>query len=608
MERQLGAIPRRSGGTDFRVWAPFASRLEVVPVQPEGEPVPLAKDAYGYFSGSIAGIGPGDRYLYRIDADRERPDPASRAQPDGVHGPSMVIEPKPLEDRTPGWKGLPLHAYVLYEIHVGTFSPEGTFDGVARRLDRLRDLGITAIELMPVASFPGARNWGYDGVYPYAAQASYGGAEGLRRLADACHDRGMAVVLDVVYNHLGPEGNYLGDFGPYFTDTYRTPWGQAINFDGPDSDPVRAYFIENAMYWIRTIGIDGLRIDAIHGIRDASARPFLAELAQTVQEYAKRADRHVPVVSESDLNDVRVLRPRRQGGFGHDGQWNDDLHHALHALLTGEREGYYRDFGRVGDLAKAIRHGFVYDGRYSRFRRRRHGTSSRSIDPRRWVVFAQNHDQVGNRALGDRLVTLVSPALARVASGLVALSPSVPLLFMGEEYGETAPFQYFVSHGDPDLVEAVRAGRSREFASFGWRGTLPDPQAEETFRGSRLSWDLQHEGAHARTWAYHRALLRLRARTPALTNPWTREDRVGSTESPRVLWMRRRTERGRALVIANFEAEDVALSLSGVERPARKRIDSADRRWGGSGSRAPTRLDSSMERLVVTGESIVLYD
>lgn len=603
----LGATPRSGGGCEFRVWAPRARRVEVLPVRPGGEPVPLAGDSRGYYSGVAAGIGPGDRYFYRLDGSLDRPDPASRAQPEGVHGPSMVVDLGSLEGRSGAWRGLPLRDYVLYELHVGTFSPEGTFAGVERRLDRLRELGVTALELMPVAQFPGERNWGYDGVQPFAAHHAYGGAAGLRRLVDACHRRRMAVVLDVVYNHLGPEGNYLADFGPYFTDLYQTPWGPAINFDGPQSDPVRAFFIESAMYWIAAIGVDGLRIDAIHGIRDASARPFLAELAGTIHEYAARTGREIPVVSESDLNDVRVLRARRHGGFGHDGQWNDDFHHALHALLSGERDGYYEDFGRVCDLAKAIRDGFVYDGRYSRFRSRRHGSSSRSIDPRRWVVFSQNHDQVGNRALGERLGRLVSPGAARIAAGLTVFAPSIPLLFMGEEYGEPAAFLYFVSHGDPALVEAVRAGRLREFASFGWKGTIPDPQAAETFERSRLNWDLQRAGEHARLRAYYKTLLRLRRELPALRRPWGREDRIGSSESPRLLWIRRRSDQGRALIVVNFEEQELLLPLSGVERPVRKRIDSSDRRWGGPGSRSPSRLDRTAKRLPVSPVSLVVY-
>jgi maltooligosyltrehalose trehalohydrolase len=367
---------------------------------------------------------------------------------------------------------------------VGTFTPEGTFEAIIPHLDELRELGITAVELMPVAQFPGTRNWGYDGVYPFAVQNSYGGPEGLKRLVNACHGRGIAVVLDVVYNHLGPEGNYLWDFGPYFTDRYKTPWGSAINFDGPHSDPVRRLFIENALYWVTEFRMDGLRIDAVHGILDFSAYPFLEELASAVHEKAERLNRRVYVIAESDLNDTRVIRSRELGGYGLDAQWNDDFHHALHTLLTEDQTGYYQDFGRLGDLVKAFREGFVCSGQYSSYRRRRHGNSSRDIPAGCFVVFAQNHDQVGNRMRGERLSQLVCRERMKLAAGVVFLSPFIPLLFMGEEYGETAPFPYFISHSDADLVEAVRRGRREEFAAFGWSQEPPDPQIPMTRRPS----------------------------------------------------------------------------------------------------------------------------
>jgi maltooligosyltrehalose trehalohydrolase len=334
---------------------------------------------------------------------------------------------------------------------VGAYTKKGTFESIIPHLDELKKLGITAIELMPVAQFPGTRNWGYDGVYPYAVQNSYGGPEGFKRLVNACHGRGLALVLDVVYNHLGPEGNYLWDFGPYFTDRYKALWGFSINFDGPHSDDVRHYFIQNALYWVTEFHVDALRVDAVHAILDFSAEPFLEELASAVHDEAKRLNRRVYLIAESALNDTRVIRSREFGGYGLDAQWNDDFHHALHTVLTGERMGYYRDFGRLQDLAKALLEGFVYSGEYSPYRRRRHGNSSRDIPAHRFVVFSQNHDQVGNRMRGERLSELVCFERTKLAAGVMTLSPFIPLLFMGEEYGETAPFQYFVSHSDPDL-------------------------------------------------------------------------------------------------------------------------------------------------------------
>ncbi len=385
------------------------------------------------------------------------------------------------------WRGTPLRRYIFYELHVGTFTPEGTFDGVADQLDELAALGITAVELMPVAQFPGERNWGYDGVYPFAVQSSYGGPAGLKRLVDACHRKGLAVVLDVVYNHLGPEGNYLAEFGPYFSDLYRTPWGAPLNFDGPHSDEVRRFFIENALYWITEFHIDALRLDAVHAIRDFSARPFLEELGRTVHLKSSDLGRRVYLIAESALNDTRLIRPAELGGMGLDAQWNDDFHHALHAVVTGERQGYYGDFGKFEQLLKALREGFVYSGEVFRIPQ----APPRQLLPRhpadRLVVFAQNHDQVGNRRRGDRLTLSLPEEALKMTAGVILLSPYLPLLFMGEEYGETAPFPFFISHSDPDLIEAVRKGRRAEWSSTEGTDEAPDPQDEKTFTSAKLN-------------------------------------------------------------------------------------------------------------------------
>ncbi len=470
---------------------------------------------------------------------------------------------------------------------MGTFTSEGTFEAVIPHLPRLAALGITAIELMPVAQFPGRRNWGYDGVFPFAAQDSYGGPAGMQRLVDACHRHGLAVVLDVVYNHLGPEGNVLASFGPYFSSRFRTPWGEAINFDGPESDEVRRYFIDNALYWTAGMHVDALRLDAIHGIFDMSARPFLAQLADEVHESARARGRVVHVISESDLNDPRVVRPRERGGYGHDAQWNDDFHHALHAVLTGERNGYYADFGRVGQIRKALTSGFVLSWDYSRFRRRHHGSPSADVEPSRMVVFSQNHDQVGNRMHGDRLGTLVDFEALKLAAGAVVLSPCVPLLFMGEEYGETAPFQYFVSHTDPALIEAVRRGRREEFEAFGWSEEVPDPQDEQTFARSRLDHGLREEGRHATLCRLYAELFRLRRTVGALAHASWGE--VCADEGG-VVGVRRAGGGDEAILLLNPGPERSRAALPPGGRGRRVLISSADERWGGPGSGLPETL------------------
>jgi maltooligosyltrehalose trehalohydrolase len=403
-----------------------------------------------------------------------------------------------------------LKDYVIYELHTGTFTREGTFTAAIAQLDRVVDLGITAVELMPVAQFPGTRNWGYDGVLPFAVQNSYGGPQGLRAFIDACHERGLSVVLDVVYNHLGPEGNYLREFGPYFSDVYRTPWGEAINFDGPDSDPVRHYFIENALMWLDDYGVDALRLDAVQAILDCSPFPFLAELAAKVKEVARARDRDLFLIAETDTNDPKLIVPADKGGIGLDAVWADDLHHALHLRLTGETRGYYVDYQTPQTLADALASGFAYTGQYSQFRRRLHGAPPWGIEPEQFVVAAQTHDQVGNRMLGERLSQLTSYSGLKLAAALVLLSSHVPLLFMGEEYGETRPFLYFVSHSDPQLVEAVRRGRKQEFAGFGWNEEPPDPQAEHSFARCILD---PAAGNPAITDLY-RALIGLRSKLP----------------------------------------------------------------------------------------------
>jgi maltooligosyltrehalose trehalohydrolase len=605
-EVTLGATYLGGGRCRFRVWAPRVRKVEVRFLTSR-ERVADLEEKGGIHQTTLEGVEPGSRYLYRLDGRVERPDPASRFQPLGVHGPSQVVDPDfPWDD--PGWSGLPLEDYILYELHVGAFSTAGTFEGVIPHLDELKDLGITAVELMPAAQFPGSRNWGYDGVYPFAAQDSYGGPAGFKTLVNACHRKGLAVVLDVVHNHLGPEGNYLRDFGPYFTDRYKTPWGEAVNFDGPDSDEVRRFFIESSLYWITDFHVDALRLDAIHAILDFSAQPFLEDLALAVKEQAARLNRRIHLIAESDLNDTRPIRSRELGGYGLDAQWNDDFHHALHALLTGEQEGYYRDFGEVGDLAKAWRNGYVLGGEYSLYRRRRHGNSSRHVPAHRFVVSSQNHDQVGNRMLGERLSSLVPWEGLKIAAGAILLSPFIPLLFMGEEYGETAPFQYFISHSDPELVEAVRRGRREEFGAFQWKGEPPDPQSEETFLRCKLNHPLRREEGHRILREFYRELIRLRKRLSPLAFLSKEHLEARELKKDKVLWVRRWRGEEEVFMAFNFGQSRASISLPVGEGRWRKEIDSEDEDWKGRGRLNPGLIHSKAQvSLALHPRAFVLY-
>lgn len=606
-ERPLGAVMEGENKCSFQVWAPRAKKLELHITFPKDRIIPMQSGERGYFFADVSDVRPGALYFYRLDDGRERPDPASRFQSQGVHGPSQVVD-QHFSWTDQHWRGLALDKYVLYELHVGTFTPEGTFEAIIPRIGALKELGVTAIELMPVAQFPGNRNWGYDGVYPYAVQESYGGPAALKRLANACHEQGMAVVLDVVYNHLGPEGNYSSEFGEYFTDLYKTPWGQSLDFDDRGSDEVRRYFVENALQWITDFHLDALRLDAIHAIVDPSATPFLQELADQVHARAEELDRRVYLFPESNRNDAREVVSAREGGLGLDSVWNDDFHHALHVLLTGEQTGYYEDFHGVEDLAQAFRAGFVYSGQYSKYRGRRHGNSSEKVPGERLIVFAQNHDQVGNRLLGDRLAQTASFDQLKLAAGAVLLAPYIPLLFMGEEYGDIAPFYYFVSHGDPALVEAVRKGRAEEFAQFRWGGEIPDPQSEETFRRSKLNWELRKEGRHRVLWDFYRELLRLRRELPALARLDKTSAEVVAYPSENALFVRRSNGGSQIFAAFNFNTRAVQLSLPVLAGHWRKRLDSAESQWQGNGSQAPKSLDSRGDsHLLIEGSAFCLF-
>ncbi len=609
MSEIVAVYNQQAASCRFLVWAPLRRRVDVKIVSPEERVVPMEKDERGYWYTDVNGVVRDTRYLYRLDNEKDRPDPASRFQPEGVYGPSQLIDLSALVWEDHDWKGIALSDFVIYELHVGTFTREGTFDAIVSRLDYLKELGMTAVELMPVAQFPGTRNWGYDGVYPYAVQNSYGGPGGLMRLVNACHRKGIAVVLDVVYNHLGPEGNYLREYGPYFTDRYRTPWGEAINFDGPYSDEVRRYFIENALFWIRDFHLDGLRIDAIHGMFDSSAKHFLRELGDAVHKEAQRLGKQVVVIPESDLNDVRIINPPETGGYGLDAQWNDDFHHALHALLTGERNGYYQDFGSIAHLDTAMSEGFVYSGQYSAYRKRRHGISSKERPAQQFVVFSLNHDQAGNRMLGERLSSLVPFEKLKLAAAAVLLSPFIPLLFMGEEYGETAPFQYFVDFSDAALIEAVRNGRAKESASFGWEGDIPEPQDAQTFLRSKINFALRTTGEHEILLAYYARLLQMRRFLPALY-PDKNFMETTCFERERVLLVRRRRDSSDVLVLYAFSDREQAVSVMIPPGTWVRALDSSSAQWGGDGELMPAGILSQGEDIVLRlhPHSVVLYD
>ena len=586
---RVGANRQPDGSWEFVLWAPQARAVSLHLLHGSGEYVSMEPLADGYYRTVVKTLQPGSKYLYQLDGERELPDPASRFQAEGVHGPSQAVDLNAFHWTDSGWKGPALERSVFYELHVGTYTCQGTFDAVIDHLPELVALGITTIELMPVAQFPGARNWGYDGVYLFAPQNSYGGPESLQRLVNAAHQQGLAIALDVVYNHLGPEGNYLSAYGPYFTDRYRTPWGQAINFDGAGNHAVRRFFIENALYWLEDYHFDTLRLDAVHGIFDFGARHFLAELKSETAKLAQRLGRPIQLIAESDLNDARLLHHSERGGYDLDAQWSDDFHHSVHTLLTGENQGYYADFEGMSALATTLRDGWYYSGQHSKHRNRRHGNSARGISPEKFVVCAQNHDQVGNRATGERLASLINFEAQKLAAGITLLSPFVPLLFMGEEYGEKAPFQYFTSHGDPELVEAVRRGRREEFAAFGWKGSVPDPQDEATFLRSHLDHSLKEKQPHCVLFSFYQELIRIR------------EEQELGIQAPRsvrelggcALLISREQPSGELVMIFNFAEFPAALNLPDLAGDWNRLIYSADARWKGPENNSPDKMKLS---------------
>jgi maltooligosyltrehalose trehalohydrolase len=592
-ELRFGARPQGDGSTLFRVWAPRAKSLEVKVIGGEPRTFPLKAAGGGVFEARVDGVEADADYFYVVNGN-ERPDPVSRFQPAGVHGPSRVVAPGEFAWTDGGWKGLALKEYVVHELHTGAFTPEGTFEAVIPKLAHLKSLGVTAVELMPVAEFPGARNWGYDGAHLYAPQSTYGGPAGLKKLIDACHREGLAFVLDVVYNHLGPEGNYAGEYMPLYSESHKSPWGAGLNFDGEGSEGVRRFFVDNALYWLNEFHVDALRLDAVHAIVDTSETHLLKQLAAEFRAQAARLGRPAFLIAESDFNDVRVIRPEGEG-LGLDAQWSDDFHHSLHAVLTGADRGYFSDFGRVGDLAKAIEEGFVYCGQHSQFRGKCHGTSSAGRPGEQFVVCIQNHDQIANGYWGDRLSRLAEPERQRLAASILLCgAPNVPMLFMGEEWGERAPFLYFTSHTDPELGRAVRKGRMEEYDSLvraegeteSTIGGFSDPQSEITFVRSKLNWELLEKPPHARMLDFYRDLLALRRAHTPLSNCDKTRTRVRFDEERRWLTVERGDSSGeRAILLCNLSSK--AQSVPTAEGAWRLALWSGDARYGDALQSAP---------------------
>jgi len=545
----------------FTVWAPDLNKMAVKigdALYPMSGP-----DQSGWWSASVDAADNGTDYAFVLNDDATPyPDPRGLWQAHGVHGPSRVYDHAAFEWNDERWQGPPLSGAVLYEMHVGTFTAAGTFDAAIERLDYLFELGITHIELMPVVGFPGKFGWGYDGVALFAVNNLYGGPNGLKRFVDACHSRGLAVLLDVVYNHFGPVGNYTTKFGPYLTHRHNTPWGDAVNFEEAGSDEVRRFFCDNALMWMRDYHVDGLRLDAVHEFMDRSAIHFMEQLSAEVEILSSTLERKLVLIAESDLNDPKVVKPREAGGYGMDAQWSDDFHHALFTILNIDVEGkaYYTDFGSLEKLAKSLTSMFVYDGVYSRYRRHTHGRPVYGLSAHHFVGFIQNHDQVGNRATGDRLEHIIGIPRAKVAAGIVLMSPMIPLLFQGEEFAASTPFQYFADHDDPAMATAVREGRKREFAAFGWKADeIPDPDKAETFERSKLKWNEIHEGEHGEMLEWFRRLIHLRRHSPSLNDGDLSHLKVKFDEEKQWLTI----ARGQVLVLCNLGVESVKLENPG---------------------------------------------
>jgi maltooligosyltrehalose trehalohydrolase len=608
MEFRPGVAFNERGEARVLVWAPKAEKVQLQFGNPgseiAGKILDLEKEAYGFWMLETRALWPGDKYGFLLDGEGPYPDPATLHQPDGVHGLTEAFDLRQFRWTDQDWKNPSLKDYIIYELHAGTFTHEGTFAGMEGKLDYLVQLGVNAIEIMPVSQFAGDRNWGYDGVFPYSVQHSYGGPQALQQLVNACHEKGIAVILDMVYNHLGPEGNILGHFGHYFTAKYNTPWGDAINFDDAWSDAVRHYFAQNALMWFRDFHIDALRLDAVHAIKDFSPVHILQEIKEKVNLLSRETGKEHYLIVEMDLNDTRFVKPVETGGYGMDAQWIDEFHHALRVSSGQERSGYYADFDGVASLAKSFRDAYVYDGIYSDHRKRKFGVKADAIPGHQFIVFSQNHDHIGNRMLGERTSQLVSFEMQKLLAGTVFLSPYVPLLFMGEEWAEPNPFQYFVSHTDQELAEAVRKGRKREFAAFHLEGEAPDPVAVSTFENSRLQWDLTTREPHSTMLRYYQKWIALRKNQQVLKECDRNGLSVEVFEEKGLISIQRVWGSQHLVGFLNFSKTAQEALLPFGHLSWQKLIASSDPVWHGPLA-MPDRADAGA--LTVQPESVTVY-
>jgi len=603
-KRRLGVSFNKEGKADIILWAPKTELAEIL-YQNNNISEPLISGSHGLWTLTTENLKPGDLYFFRLDGKIQLPDPVSLSQPEGVHGASQAVDPSTFAWTDDKWKNLALRDYIFYELHTGTFTPAGTFAAIEEKLDYLIDIGITAIEIMPVAQFPGGRNWGYDGVFPFCVQNTYGGVEGLQHLVNTCHSKGLAVVLDVVFNHVGPEGNHLDNFGHYFTEKYHTPWGNAINFDDAWCDPVRNFFIENTLMWFRDFHIDALRMDAVHAIKDFSPLHILQEIKQHVDLLMQETGRTHYLIAELDLNDTRYINPISKGGFGLDAQWIDEFHHALRVSSGQEKTGYYSDFDGVVSLAKSYQDAYVYDGAFSEHRKKKFGIRADENSGQQFVVFSQNHDHVGNRMLGERTSQLVSFEMQKLLAGAVIVSPFLPMLFMGEEYGESNPFQYFVSHTDPELAEAVRKGRKKEFEAFHIEGEAPDPVSEETFEQSKLQWGLIQEEPHKTMLSYYKKLIALRKEQSALHVLNRKDVAVECVADQELIILQRQHKIQHTICLMNFSKKPQEIKVPVYAPVWHKLIASSDLKWKGPED-LPKTISEEIS-LVLPPESFTLY-
>ena len=603
-KRKLGVNFNEEGQADIALWAPKVDYAEIYYVD-KNKSEQLIGGELGLWTLTTDSLKPGDLYFFKLDGKVQFPEPASLSQPDGVHGASQAINNREFNWTDEKWKNFALKDYIFYELHVGTFTSEGTFAAIEEKLDYLIDLGITAIEIMPVSQFSGERNWGYDGVFPFSVQNSYGGAKGLQQLVNTCHNKGLAVVLDVVFNHIGPEGNHLENFGHYFTDKYHTPWGNAINFDDAWCDHVRNFFIENTLMWFRDFHIDGLRMDAVHAIKDFSPLHILQEIKLYVDELIHETGRNHYLIAELDLNDTRYINAISKGGFGLDAQWIDEFHHALRVSSGQPKTGYYSDFDSIVSLAKSYEDAYVYDGAYSDHRKKKFGVKAAENPGQQFVVFSQNHDHVGNRMLGERTSELVSFEMQKLLAGAVLVSPYLPMLFMGEEYGETNPFQYFVSHTDPELADAVRKGRKKEFEAFHMEGEAPDPMSEETFEKSKLQWQLTEQEPHKTMLSFYKKLITIRKEQAALHVLNRKDVSVESLTDQEVIILQRQHKIQHTICLMNFSKQPQQLKVPVYAPVWHKLMASSDLKWKGPGD-LPRTISEEIS-LVLPPESFTLY-